>query len=129
MAQAVPARMRKRTTYAERVFTKNDPCTKIHIFNCFHGPGSVRYEDGTVSSNIVRAKSYIGRHVPYRLRAAKRAELVLVDGEAHLRLTPEGVHWLWHGTKRYVKNNPSKAGDIEFMPRHWRRQHLKSVAK
>lgn len=120
--------MRKRITYAERKFTKSQPCSKIDIYNCFYGVGSTQDDQGR-SSDITRARAIIGRNVVYRLCQAGHAELTILGGISYIALTDEGMAWLNHGVKRYLKNQPEKARDIEVLPRHWRRRFLKTVAK
>lgn len=121
--------VKKVPSFKERVFTKTEPCTKVDVYNCFFGEGSTVWGDGvTRSSNIVRAKSYIGRHVPYRLCAAGRAEMVMDGDEPHIRLTGDGQRWLAAGCLRYITNHPHRVSDIEVLPRRWRHL-LKTVAK
>lgn len=108
-------------------FSKDHPCTKIELYNCFFGVDSTQ-DDVARSSDITRAKAIIGRNVPSRLIQAGHAEMTIVGGEQHIALTVEGQAWLLHGTQRYLKNQPERARDIEILPRHWRRRFLKTVA-
>ena len=112
-----------------RQFTKEDPCTKVHIYNCFHSDTDVMdWDGGLKSTNITRAKAIIGINVPRRLVYDGHAEMINVGGQQHIKLTVEGMNWLIHGVKRYLKNQPEKAKDIEQLPRHWRRRFLQTVA-
>ena len=105
-----------------RVFTKEAPCSKIDIYNCFYGAGSFYNDDDLRSCDIVRARSIIGRNVPRRLVEQGHAVLVQLRGQEHIKLTEEGNNWLIKGVNRYLKNNPDKFSLVENPPARWRRR-------
>lgn len=107
-----------------RQFTDGERCSKVEIYNCFYGQGSRGHEDGLRSSDVVRARAYIGRNVPYRMCQAGHAEEVEIDGELHWKLTMEGRTWLTVGLKRYLKNRPDRVHDLTAPAR----RVLKTVA-
>lgn len=86
-----------------RTFTKNQPCNKIDIWNCFRG------RRGFKKVAIVEAQAEIGRHVPGHLVAQGKADRVTMrDGTEALELTDYGKQWLTAGTERYIRNQTKK---------------------
>lgn len=105
-------------------FTKDAPCSKVDIWNCFRGHKFTLWRDGTHSVDIVWARSVIGRHVPRALVNAGRAEIQEVDGEMHIRTTEVGEEWLVDGTFRYVSNQPERFQELINPPKRWK-NHFK----
>jgi len=91
-----------------RVFTKERPCNKVDIWNCF------RSGRRFTSVPVLEAKQCIGEHVPNHLVRAGRAEIVESRGADVIRLTPEGAEFLKEGTERYIRNQ-IKAGNVEIL--------------
>lgn len=114
-------------TKAIREFTKDRPCNKIDIWNCFYGRGASRI-GRLPSTDMVRARSIIGRHVPTKLTLQGKARLHEEGGEFRITLTPEGVEWLKKGAKRYLMNHPDKLDQMENCPIRWKKI-LKTFAK
>ncbi len=105
-----------------RSFSKDAPCSKIDVYNCFFGEGSVEHEDTHRSTDITRARNIIGRNVPRRLVEQGHAVYITYRGQEHIKLTEEGENWLLHGTLRYLKNNPQKFEQVENPPIRWRKR-------
>ena len=91
-----------------RVFTKNEPCNKVDIWNCFRAEAGNKF----VSVPIVEARDAIGISVPSHLVRAGRAEMI--KGGDSIRLTSEGKTWLRAGTVRYVRNQV-KGGNTDIV--------------
>lgn len=79
-----------------RVFTKDSPCCKIDLWNCFRG------KRGFISVPVTVANSKIGRYVPKHLVGKGRATFSTVRGEERITLTKEGAQWLKIGTGTYI---------------------------
>jgi hypothetical protein len=92
---------------AARVFTKEDPCTKIELHNCFFD--GVRYSH----KPVVNAKMEIGDNAPKYL--VKKGYVVesIVGGVDYYRLTDEGEEWLREGLQRYLVLHPERSGEVK----------------
>ena len=114
----------------DRKFSKERPCSKIEIWNAFYGTGSVKLADGSRSTDLSRARSIIGRHVPRVMCTEGRAEYATVDGEDHICLTMRGEVWLRVGLERYIENNPDRKHEVENPPfRTTRRKKVKTISR
>lgn len=101
------------TTPTVKVFTKDNPCTKVDIWNCFRGRrGFVQVEESQVFS-------VIGKNAPRGMLAKGRVERTKTAKGDMYRLTDEGVDWLMQGTRRYLKNNPDKRALCRNLPKDW----------
>ncbi len=94
-----------------RVFTRSDPCTKVHIFNAFavdpYGKGIV-YRD----LPVVESRGLIGLNVPKYLRREGYAEIVAIKHVEYYRLTPQGQQWLRDGLARHLELHPQDAAHL-----------------
>jgi len=91
-------------------FTKDNPCTKKHIWNCFAGPQGLR------PVSVVAAQAQIGVYVPRVMERNARLVCKTVKGTDYYELTPEGEEWLTAGIRSYLKNHPSEAGEVTYPP-------------
>lgn len=78
-------------------FTRDNPCTKVHLWNCFRGP------KGYQIVPVVTARGRIGDNAPkYLLR--ERYVRVFTDNDVeYYALTPEGEKWLDKGIRRHLE--------------------------
>ena len=90
---------------APRVFTREQPCTKIDLHNAFFRGGSYR------DTPVVDARAVIGINAPkYLLREGIVIER-LSDGVDWYVLTAKGRGWLRTGIIRFLELHPERAGD------------------
>lgn len=102
-------------------FSKDRPCSKVEVWNAFHGDGAITH-GGMPATDLARARAIIGRHVPRALRKQGRAFEVESQGQYLLVLTEGGDSWLRTGTLRYLKNHPERVDEVENLPIRWRKQ-------
>lgn len=93
-----------------KVFTRENPCTKLDIWNCF------RARTGFVKVPVVEAQAQIGANVPRVMEREGRLEKAEARGVEYYVLTAEGEEWLSTGFARYLKNHPSHAPQAKFLP-------------
>lgn len=96
---------------AARVFTRDDPCTKVHLWNCFHD------EAGQWTARpLVDAKMEIGDNAPkYLMREGYMVQRI-ANGIDWYELTWRGKDWLRQGTMRYLELHPDKVVDCRHPP-------------
>jgi hypothetical protein len=94
-----------------RVFTKDNPCTKLDIWNCFRGP------NGFVAQPVVEAQTFIGANVPRVMEREGRLVKKTIKNTDYYVLTEAGEEWLAEGFARYLKNHPSHASQAVYLPR------------
>ncbi|MCK5307112.1 MAG: hypothetical protein KAJ73_00740 [Zetaproteobacteria bacterium] len=95
-----------------RKFTKEDPCTKLEIWNCF------RSQRGFLQIQIAVAESIIGENVPRFMIKEGRLEWVEEDHIEYYRLTDEGRKWLLRGFANYLKRHPKMKHKANFLPQN-----------
>lgn len=95
-------------------FTKENPCTKIDLHNCFYRGG--RY----VNRPVVEAKTEIGENAPKYLIREGLVVVREIAGVDTYVLTPEGDQWLRTGILRYLALHPDRAGECKFPPPGYR---------
>lgn len=93
-----------------KVFTKEDPCTKVDLHNCFYAGG--RY----VNRPVVEAKAVIGENAPKYLIREEFVVVRTIDNIDYYCLTPEGDEWLRRGIVRYLDLHPERVADCNFPP-------------
>ena len=92
-----------------RTFTKESPCTKKDLWQCFRGPAGYR------RVLVVVAHSQIGVNAP---RVMERNGYLVKSATPQgdfLTLTESGRQWLDKGIRAYVKNHPSERDDIQYL--------------
>lgn len=104
-----------------RAFTKNRPCNKIDIWNCFRNGRRFK------AVSVTMARGIIGAHVPNHMIAAGRLERVEIRGTESYRLTPDGEAWLKKGTETYIRNQYKKGykgvlEDVSYPMSAWRKK-------
>lgn len=84
-----------------KVFTREDPCTKVDLHNCFYLGGSK-----PLSRAVVEARGEIGLNAIKYLKREGYAIEHEVEGIDRWTLTPEGVQWLVKGLARHLELHP-----------------------
>ena len=93
-----------------KVFTKDAPCTKLHIWNCF------RQMSGYAKVQVDVAHSEIGLNVPRVMeRGGKLVKETEPRGDYYV-LTPLGKQWLEEGIRAYLTNHPGAKNKVKAMP-------------
>lgn len=91
-------------------FTRQNPCTKLHIWNCFRG------KRGFARVPVVVAHSIVGVNAPRVMRTNDRITRVTVGEVDYYQLTDDGKEWLTNGMTRYLKNHPEDASRAKNLP-------------
>lgn len=90
-------------------FTRDNPCTKKHIWNCFAGPSGFR------EVPVVEAHTIIGVNAPRVMERNARLIVKNKKGVDYYVLTTVGEEWLRAGAEAYVLNHPSESGDFRYL--------------
>jgi len=93
---------------AAKKFTRENPCTKVEIHNCFIDPDIGKYR----SVPLVVAKMEIGDNVPKYLEKNDYLRAELKGGVDYYTLTADGEDWLREGLKRFLVLHPERAADV-----------------
>ena len=92
-----------------RTFTRENPCTKKDLWQCFRGPTGYR------RVLVAVAYSQIGANAPRVMgRQGYLVKNATPQGD-FLTLTESGRQWLDKGIRAYVKNHPSERDDIQYL--------------
>lgn len=92
------------------VFTRDNPCTKLDLWNCF------RSRRGFRQVQVAEAKSRIGANAPRGMISNGRLETVHTANTESYRLTKAGVEWLRTGISHFIKNHPDRAEEAIHVP-------------
>ncbi len=98
-----------------KVFSRESPCTKLEIWNCFRNKRSA----GFVRVPVPEAQAQIGANVPRVMEREGRLVSVVAGQVQYYVLTEEGEDWLLEGFKRYLKNHPAHAAAAVSVPSSW----------
>ena len=91
------------------VFTRDEPVTKIELWNCFHDPATqFQFRDRL----LVEARAIIGLNAPKYLINRGYAAVKNGVNADYLGLTAEGQAWLLAGISRFLKNHPERAKEV-----------------
>jgi hypothetical protein len=96
---------------AVRVFTKDEPCSKLDLWNCF------KARRGFKSPQVDEAKAIIGANAPKNMLRLGYVEVVEIKGADCYQLTEEGEEWLVAGIKGFVVRHPDRASEAVHLPR------------
>lgn len=88
-------------------FTKDNPCSKIELWNCFRGPSGFRM------APVVEAHSVIGLNAPKYLLRESYATTRASAGVDYYVLSPAGERWLTKGLAAHLKRHPSEARRVQ----------------
>jgi hypothetical protein len=105
---------------AARVFTKEDPCTKVELHNCFFRGGQY------VERAVVEARTEIGENAPKYL--VKKGFVLLQTRKwvDYYVPTEQGKAWLHSGILRYLVLHPDRAKDCLELPKGFTRTAAKT---
>jgi hypothetical protein len=95
---------------AVKVFTKDNPVTKLDLWNCFRG------HRGFINIQVDTAKSLIGENSPRYLTSKGYLGVVERKNVEYYSLTTAGAKWLLDGFKRYLKNHPLDRKKAKHLP-------------
>lgn len=90
-----------------RVFTREEPCSKVHLFNCFTAPSGYR------PRAVVEARGEIGINAIKYLIREGYAECFEGAGVDWWKLTADGESWLTQGLVRYLEIHPEQRSLVE----------------
>lgn len=90
-------------------FTRDNPCTKKHIWNCFAAPSGFR------AVPVVDAQAVIGVNAPRVMEREGRLVVRNTKGVDYYVLTSVGEEWLRAGAEAYIRNHPSESGDFRYL--------------
>lgn len=91
-------------------FTKDRPCTKLHIWTCFYGA------NGFVDVQVDQAHAVIGLNVPRVLERAGRIVKIPKGDALMYRVTQAGRTWMTDGILAYLKNHPEDSRLVKYYP-------------
>lgn len=91
-------------------FTRDNPCTKVHLWNCF------RTATGYATVTVVEAKMNIGDNAPKYMLKSGYLRQYMRAGVDYYVLTPEGIEWLEAGIVRHLELHPEDYQDCVFSP-------------
>lgn len=94
-------------------FTRDNPCTKLELWQCF------RSATGFRRVPVVEAHAIIGVNVPRIMEREGRMVRVEKQGIEYYELTTDGGEWLLQGFNRYLKNHPSHVARASHIPTSW----------
>lgn len=94
-----------------RVFTKDQPCTKKELWECFRGRRGFR------KVQVAEAQSVIGKNAPKNMLRNGYAEVVSHRRAEYYQLTDKGQEWLQKGILSFAKRHPEVAEQIPYLPK------------
>lgn len=109
-----------------RVFSREHPCTKIELFNCFTG------EFGYVRRPVVEARGEIGENAPKYLLQKNYCVYRTDKGIDYYELTQTGEEWLTKGVESHLKRHPDDFAKLEVkgatpaQPGKWKNTKLRT---
>jgi hypothetical protein len=93
------------------VFTRDNPCNKLILWNCF------RTRRGFKKIQVDEAKAQIGENAPKNMLKNEYVVVVESRNVEYYQLTEEGKFWLKTGMAGFVKRYPEEAGDAVYLPK------------
>lgn len=94
-----------------RVFDRDQPCTKLEIWNCFRAPR------GFKRVQVDKAKAEIGANAPRAMLRNNYLETYTENGVEYYQLTEIGIEWLRLKFINYLRNHPENRRLAKFPPR------------
>lgn len=98
------------TEFTVRTFTKTQPCTKLHLWQCF------RRERGFARVPLPQAWSVIGKNAPKNMLTKGYVRVVGTNNGDAYQLTPAGRTWLTDGFRAYLRRHPEAADQVDYLP-------------
>lgn len=93
-----------------KVFTRENPCTKVDLWNCF------RRGAGFVKRAVVESRGEIGLNAPKYLLREGFTRAFEQEGIDYIELTPHGEQWLTDGLERHLKKHPGDRRKCRDLP-------------
>lgn len=87
-----------------KVFTRDNPCTKVDLWNCF------RPKDNFEPRPVVEARGEIGLNAPKYLLREGYAMAYTMKGIDYYELTTTGQQWLTRGLVKHLEKHPDDIG-------------------
>lgn len=104
--------------FPAKVFTRDNPCTKVDLWNCFHVVGETKMPEFR-SVPVVTARGVIGENAPKYLLKNGYA---VVSSDARMDsydLTRAGKEWLIKGLQRHLELHPEDLPRVRQLPEGW----------
>lgn len=93
-----------------KVFSRDLPCTKIDILNCFHGP------EGYRPRPTVETRGEIGENAPKYLSKKGYMRTYQRNWVDYQELSETGKRWLEDGIKSLLRREPGELRKIAHLP-------------
>jgi hypothetical protein len=91
-----------------KIFDRENPCTKLDIYNCFRG------RRGWLSVQVDVAHSDIGINAPRVMeRDGKIVKVKTAKGDFY-ELTDYGMEWLDKGIRSFLRNHPARVEELQY---------------
>ena len=98
--------------YTPKVFTRDEPCTKIDIWHAFANEfGKLGFR-----RRVIDVRTVIGINTPKYLLREEYIGHFTVAGVDYYALTETGEKWLTEGLLRYLEMHPDKAYLLKSFP-------------
>lgn len=97
-----------KTQLVPKTFTKDNPCTKVDIWNAFIT------SKGLDSAPVVRAQSFMGVNAPRNMLNNGYVTVELRGGVEYYELTEEGEEWLIKGLSSRIKRHPDELSKVKY---------------
>lgn len=95
--------------YQVKVFSRENPCNKADIWNCFRSRAGFRIVP------VAEAKSILGANAPRVMLKAERIEKVTHKGNECLRLTKAGEKWSKKGVISFLRNHEDRRSEVKHV--------------
>lgn len=89
-----------------KVFTKENPCSKVDIWNCFISAA------GLNRVTVVASRSKIGLNTPKYLKRELYVTVETDKSVEYYELTFTGIEWLKKGLKRHLELHPEERAQV-----------------
>ena len=106
-----------------RVFTKDAPCTKVHLWNAFIGANGLR------KLAVVHSRGEIGLNAPKYLKNNGYIVVLEEKGVEYYEWTPEGEVWLRKGLLRHLELHPEEIPQVQFYLQLTKPQRARRVTR
>lgn len=87
-------------------FTRDNPATKVHLWNALNPTGSF------AAVPVVQAKMVMGDNAPKYLLKNEYIRTFTRGEVDYYQLTPDGIEWLKKGLRRHLELHPEQASDL-----------------
>lgn len=93
-----------------KVFTRDAPCTKVHLWNCFRGV--VAHALRFVARPVVEAQGEIGKNSAKHMIGKGYLVYRTVGNIDYYVLTAKGEAWLADGLAAHLRRHPDQASSV-----------------